>query len=207
MKEGIILSAEGLSVGYHKSGKELPVLDNLRFDLKKGELVCLMGPNGVGKSTLIKTLSRAQQPLSGNIQLEGIALADYSHPEFALHVSVVLTDPVNIGNLTVEELVTFGRYPHTGWNLSFTEADKSAVRRAIKQTGIEDIANKRIFELSDGQRQKVMIARALSQNTPVIILDEPTAHLDLNNRVEIINLLKKLARESDKGCINGHPRA
>ncbi len=201
MKKEAVLTAKDLEIGYRRGKKEIPVLQELNFDLRTGQLVCLMGPNGIGKSTLIKTLCKAQKPLAGSIQLAGKSLSDYTIQEFAFSVSVVLTDSINIGNLTVGEVIAFGRYPHTSWIINFTNRDKEAIQKAIKHAGVEDITGRRIFELSDGQRQKVMIARALCQETPVIILDEPTAHLDLNNRVEVINLLKKLSRESDKAIL------
>ncbi len=197
----IVLSGKNLSVGYQKKGTNHVVLSNLNFALKKGQLVCFMGPNGVGKSTLIRTLCRAQPLITGQIELKGKDISRFTDKDFASAVSVVLTDNVNVSNLTVRELVSFGRYPYTGWNVQLSKEDEGRIENAISCTGLESISSDKLWKLSDGQRQKAMIARALCQDTPIIILDEPTAHLDLNNRVEVINLLKELAQNSGKAIL------
>lgn len=190
MSREILLYAKSLSVGYTEGTSQHVLFENIDLELRAGELVCFMGANGIGKSSLIRTLAGLQLPIS-NVSLN-------IDPK---KISVVLTDRVNTINMTVAELVTLGRYPYLDWNIRLSDEDKSIVERAIHDTHIQSISNKKLFELSDGQLQMAMIARALAQDTPIILLDEPTAHLDLNNRVEIMNLLRKLARNSNKAIL------
>jgi iron complex transport system ATP-binding protein len=185
-----LLSTHQLSVGYGQN----TVLSNISVELKAGELVCFMGPNGIGKSTLIKTLMGLQQPLGGEIKFQ-------SNGNRERQMAVVLTDRVQHPQLTVEELITLGRYPYLSWNLALQEEDKMLVNKSIEQVRIQHLVNKKISELSDGQMQMVMIARALAQDTHILLLDEPTAHLDLNNRVEIMNVLKRLTRDTNRGIL------
>jgi iron complex transport system ATP-binding protein len=187
-----LLSAHGLSVGYNADDIENILFENLNLDLNQGELVCFMGPNGVGKSTLIRTLAGLHPPIAKS------SSGTVFDPK---KISVVLTDRVSAANMTVEELVTFGRYPYLDWNIKLNSNDAAFIDRAIELTHIQHLKSKKIFELSDGQLQMAMIARALAQDTPVILLDEPTAHLDLNNRVEIMNLLRKLCRSEEKAIL------
>lgn len=204
MKSGsknIVLKTNNLDVGYIQGDRKTTILNGIDISLKSGELVCFMGPNGVGKSTLLRTLTAVQPPISGSVEILGDDLKQLSTAEVAIRISMVLTDKTNAGNLTAEEIVALGRYPYLGWSLSFQKNDRDKIKEAIERTNIGDFKDKRIFELSDGQVQKVMIARALCQDTPIMILDEPTAHLDLNNRVEIINLLKDLARTTKKSIL------
>lgn len=197
-----VLRAEDLRIGYRgKSGQQTVVADSMEVELHSGELICLLGPNGSGKSTLIKTLAGMLRRLDGNITLFDQAISVLSAKEIAKRLSTVLTDRISVGNLTVYHLVAFGRSPYTGWLGSLSKEDEEKVRWAIEATGLRDFVDRDISKLSDGERQKVMIARALAQDTPVILLDEPTAHLDLPNRVEIIRLLRKLAHETGKGII------
>lgn len=169
--------------------------------LHSGELVCLLGPNGSGKSTLIKTMAGMQPPLAGSISLSGDDMAHFTPKEIARKLSTVLTDRILIGNISVFTLVSLGRSPYTGWTGKLRAEDEKATLQAIHSTGLEPLANRDISTLSDGERQKTMIARALAQDTDIILLDEPTAHLDLPNRVEIIRLLRKLARETGKSIL------
>ena len=149
-----------------------------------------MGPNGAGKSTLIRTLARLQKPLAGT-------LSENNEKSIAL----VLTDRITSISMSVYELITFGRYPYLGWDIALTREDKQIVDEAIQEVRIQHLVDKKINELSDGQLQMAMIARALAQRTPILLLDEPTAHLDLNNRLEIMNLLRKLARTHHKAIL------
>lgn len=197
----IALSLADLNVGYQLKGEKLTVLQGLNLELKHGELVCFMGPNGVGKSTLLRTIAGVQPPLSGKIEIEETPLQNLTPADLATKISLVLTDRVNAGNMTGRELIGLGRYPYLNWNVNFKKEDLLKIDESIAFAEIEAYADKKIYELSDGQMQKVMIARALCQNTPIMILDEPTAHLDLNNRVAIINLLKDLTRQTGKSVL------
>ncbi|UZJ40183.1 ABC transporter ATP-binding protein [Prosthecochloris sp. SCSIO W1101] len=212
MKNEVLLTHD-LAIGYQnrrlakeaeKHGRKYPgkvVADNLSLDLAKGELVCLLGPNGSGKSTLMRTIAGVQKPLGGHVTLDGRSLERLSTKETARLLSLVLTDRVMTGNLSVYALVALGRYPYTGWMGKLSKDDETVVREAIAITGTRRFACRHISDLSDGERQKVMIARALAQDTPVILLDEPTAHLDLPNRIEVVRLLKQLARERGKSIV------
>ncbi|HNP18184.1 MAG TPA: ABC transporter ATP-binding protein [Fulvivirga sp.] len=196
-----ILKTDNLSIGYKSGKKQSEVMSNINVELKRGQLVCFMGPNGVGKSTLIRTLIGAQKALAGKIFIEDKDFAKISAAELSKLVSVVLTDKINAGNMSVRELVTLGRYPHLNWSVTPNAADLKQIELAIDQAKVRPLENRKIYELSDGQLQKVMIARALCQDTPILILDEPTAHLDLNNRIEMINMLSDLAKETNKAIL------
>jgi iron complex transport system ATP-binding protein len=188
MKRGKpILTTKDLTVGYRR---DAPLFSNISLSLEPGQLVCLMGPNGTGKSTLIRTLAGLQPKLEGELS---------NHDE--KHLAVVLTDKVNASHMTAGELITYGRYPHIGWDIALSDADRNVIRNVIEQVRVQHLINKRLYELSDGQLQMVMIARALVQDTAVLLLDEPTAHLDLNNRLEIMNLLRELAHRHNKAIL------
>ncbi|MEC7752934.1 MAG: ABC transporter ATP-binding protein [Bacteroidota bacterium] len=200
MKEQI-LSTRQLCVGYTSKAKTSKVLENLNLTLGRGELTCLLGPNGSGKSTLIRTIANIQKPLEGETWLNGARLLEVSAKQLARQLALVLTDRVSPGNLTSYALVALGRFPYTSWMGNLTEGDKKIIRWSLEVTGTLPFADRHIGELSDGERQKVMIARALAQQTDLIILDEPTAHLDSPNRIEIFHLLKSLAREANKAIL------
>jgi len=189
----VLLHLQDLQVGFRNDGKEIVLFENLDLTLRAGELVCFMGPNGVGKSTLIKTIAGLHPTLSPTSQNRGSL-----DPK---KISVVLTDRINAMNMSVRDLVSYGRYPYLNWSAKLSEADLFIVDAALHTVQLTELANKNINELSDGQLQMVMIARALTQDTPVILLDEPTAHLDLNNRVSIMNVLRKLSRETQKAIL------
>lgn len=197
----ITLDLHDLTIGYISGKNHYPIIENINIKAQKGQLICFMGPNGVGKSTLLRTICKLQPALSGNILINSKALRDISASNLAKQISLVLTDRINAGNLSAYELVALGRYPYLGWNVKPDAQDQQQVERAINQAGIQDLIDKKVYALSDGQLQKVMIARALAQDTPIMILDEPTAHLDLNNRVAVVNLLKKLAQDTQKTII------
>lgn len=200
-QQDTVLHTEALGIGYRRKGDTSVVADQINVDLHSGELICLLGPNGSGKSTLIRTLSGMHPKLHGQVKLFGEDVTTLNRKEIARRLSTVLTDRITVGNLTVYNLVAFGRSPYTGWLGSLREEDEEKVRWAIEATGLEAFVDRDIAKLSDGERQKVMIARALAQDTSVILLDEPTAHLDLPNRVEIIRLLRKLSHETGKGIL------
>lgn len=196
-----VLTAEALELGYRKGKTSISLVKDISLSLEKGKLTCLLGPNGVGKSTLIKTLMGQLRPLSGKVFLQGKGLEKFSSQELAKHIAVVLTDKISTGNLTVSQLVALGRIPHTGWWGNLAGEDREKVEAAIHATHIAYLAQSSLSELSDGQLQKVMMARALAQDGEVLILDEPTAHLDLVNRYEIMHLLKELAHSQQKAIL------
>lgn len=193
----VYLSTDDLRIGYARKGQTNLLFEKLNLSLRAGEMVCFMGPNGAGKSSLLRTLAGLQAPLSGKIRLT----TPTGREARAKQIAVVLTDRINTLNLTVEEIISFGRYPYLGWNIRLTETDKAIIKTAIGQVRLTGILRKKVYELSDGQLQMVMIARALAQGTSIILLDEPTAHLDLNNRLEIMNLLRDLARDTQKAIL------
>lgn len=170
------------------------ILDRVSAELCKGEFVALIGANGAGKSTLLKVVSGDLAPVAGTVSIEGEPLAGMSRRELSRRVAVVNTDRIEAEALTVEETVGMGRYPYTGFFGNLDAADRRIVADALEATGMTRFARKNVARLSDGERQKVMIARALAQTTPVILLDEPTAFLDVASRVEVLSLLKRLAR-------------
>ena len=192
-----ILKVRNLSAGY---GENL-VANDISFDLHRGKLACLMGPNGAGKSTLLRCISGIQSYRSGNVLLKKKEFSYYSLAERSKAVSVVLTEYVSAAYMTVYELLALGRYPHMSWLLRFSNDDKLIIEEMAERCHIVHLLKKKLHELSDGQRQKALIARALIQESEVMILDEPTSHLDLNNRVEILNLLKQITREQNKAIL------
>jgi len=197
-----LLSSVHLSIGYPQPGKGARILAGpLDFELYGEELVGLLGPNGAGKSTLVRTLAGLQPALTGSVRIGEDRLSSLSAAAIARKVSIVLTERVEAGNLSVAALVALGRYPHTGWFGHFSREDKAKVQWALDLTGTRAWADRYVNTLSDGERQKVMLARALAQDTPLIILDEPTAHLDLPNRVELFALLRRLSRETRKAIL------
>ena len=196
-----ILTTQNLSIGYSKKRKTDVIQSELNLQLRAGELVCLIGPNGSGKSTLLRTLIGLQKPLSGKTSIDGKEISKLKQLEKALLIALVLTERVDIENATVYNLVSLGRHPHSNWWGNITEKEDLIIREAIEMVHLEHKIHQNINELSDGERQRAMIAKALAQNTPIIMLDEPTAHLDLPNRVEIMLLLHKLAHKTDKAIL------
>ena len=195
-----LLSTKQLAIGYATDQGERAVAQALQLDVPKGQLVCLLGPNGSGKSTLLRTLAGMQSPLSGTIQLAGQSLDSLTASQRATQLAVVLTEPAS-ANLTTYDLVAMGRYPYTGWLGRLSEGDRHAVEHAMEVTHTQDFANRPVGTLSDGERQKVMIARAVAQDTPLLILDEPTAHLDISNRTAVLRLLHQLTQHYQKAVV------
>ncbi len=187
---GAILTTHSLEVGY--DGK--PLLGNMTLSLHGGEMTALLGRNGAGKSTLLKVLTRAERPLGGTITVNGREIWQYTASQWARTMSVVTTERTMVGALTVTEVVSLGRQPHTGVLGRLNATDRDIVRHAIDAVGMNDLATRYFASLSDGERQKAMIARAIAQQTLIIVLDEPTAFLDVASRIETMQLLHDIAR-------------
>lgn len=187
-----------LTTGYSEKGGCKIVARDINAAINSGELTCLLGANGVGKSTLLRTLSAFQPAIGGEIEIMGRKLTDYSDKQLATVIGVVLTEKCSIRNMTVEELISMGRSPYTGFWGKLGKEDKRVVDESISLVKIEELRFRMVHTLSDGERQKVMIAKALSQETPVIFLDEPTAFLDFPSKVEVMQLLHRLSRTTDK---------
>lgn len=171
------------------------------MELGAGELVAVIGVNGVGKSTFLRTLSGVQPALEGQILIHGEDWKEIPKPKLASLISLVLTEQPISKNLSAMELVSLGRQPYTNWIGSITNEDKLQVKKALQLVNIEAIQHKKCYELSDGQLQKVLIARALAQNTPLVILDEPTSHLDMYHKAQVLKLLKTLTRSTKKAIL------
>ena len=199
--KGIAVEAIGLAIGYNDTKRRKVVQSNVNLSLMGGEVTCLLGLNGAGKSTLIRTLCGFQPPLEGKVLLRGKPLSSYSQSAFAREVGVVLTEKTNAGGITVYDLVSLGRHPYTGFFGSLKEDDHRIIEEALDAAGIWHKKENYVSELSDGERQKVMIAKVLAQQCPIIVLDEPTAFLDVTARIETMVLLRKLAKEQGKAIV------
>lgn len=195
-----ILKTSDLNIGYKSKKGVVSIAEKLNLNFNEGKLISLIGANGIGKSTLLRTITGIQHPLSGNVFLNEKNISSYKPLELAQNLSVVLTEKLPPSNLSVFELVALGRQPYTNWIGTLTPEDITKVNEALELTQISHVAQKRHHQISDGQLQKVLIARALAQDTPLIILDEPTTHLDLLHKVSLFKLLKKLTQETQK-CI------
>ena len=191
----MIISLSQLSVGYSLSH---PVISDINLELRSGQLACLIGENGIGKSTLLKTLTGFLPKLKGSLLLGNRDIESFSQRELARQVSIVLTQKPDVQNLTIEEIIGLGRSPYTGFFGRLRAEDRKVVDDAIATMGIEKLRERMIHTLSDGERQKVMIAKALAQETPIILLDEPTAFLDFPSKAETFQSLQRMAHERDK---------
>ena len=177
------------------------IASNIRLEVKEGELVAIIGVNGVGKSTLLRSLSGVQPPLKGEIFIGGESLKTITPGKLSELISIVLTEQPISKNLSVFELIALGRQPYTNWIGSLTDFDQEHIKNAMKMVDIEFLEHKKCYELSDGQLQKVLIARAIAQDTPLIILDEPTTHLDIYHQAYVLKLLKDLTQQTNKGIL------
>lgn len=186
-----IVRTEKLSVGYDKK----VVIDGVNITGDKGEIVCLLGPNGAGKTTILRTISGLLSPVNGHVYIKGKNILDINKKELSKDLAVVLTQRLSGGLMTAFEIAAMGRYPHTGFFGKLSESDISKTMEALKTVNAEYLAERYFDELSDGEKQKILVARALVQEPQVIVLDEPTSHLDIRHRLELIDILKKLSKE------------
>lgn len=192
------IELRNLSIGYPAKSGHKVIAEQLNGNIHPGELTCLLGPNGVGKSTLLRTLSAFQPALGGDILIMDRPLTSLNSQELSRTIGLVLTEKPDVQHMTVEELVSMGRSPYTGFWGRSTDEDHAIVRESMQLIGISELANRPVNTLSDGERQKAMTAKALAQQTPVIFLDEPTAFLDYPSKVELMQLLRRLARQTQK---------
>ncbi len=203
MSAAPLLAARELVAGYGGRRRRV-VLDRVSVELSSTEMVAVLGPNGAGKSTLLRTLAGMLPPLGGRLELEGESLASLSAQQRACRIGVVLPERVAPGMLRGSDLVALGRYPHTAWSGRLEARDLEVVERMIEAVGASHLAGRDVAALSDGERQRLMIARALAQEPRMLILDEPTAYLDLPGRVEVMHLLAQLAQAGSAVLISTH---
>lgn len=199
--QNTIFSTTALAVGYRNGKQQVTLLKDLNLSLEKGKLVALLGQNGAGKSTLLRALTCDERPLAGSIEVNGRNLLEMSQKDRSRLIGLVSTERIQAGALTVTELVGLGRQPHTGFLGRLDDEDREIVRQAMVDAGIIGKADEYVASLSDGERQKAMIAKALAQQTPIIILDEPTAFLDVASRIETMRLLQTLAHDRGKAVL------
>lgn len=193
-----VLHTKNLTIGYTKGKQTIKIQENISVSLDSGKLIALIGKNGIGKSTFLKTITGIIPAINGEVELNNVNIDSYQPNDLAQELSLVLTEALPPSNLTIYEIVALGRQPYTNWLGTLTEEDKSKIDEAISLTGISNFIHKKHYEVSDGQLQKVMIARALAQDTSLIILDEPTTHLDLVHKVTLLKLLQRLTHETNK---------
>ena len=201
MAEEVYMVCQDMSIGYlDRTTPSVVVKNSLSLRALKGEMVALIGGNGIGKSTLLRTLAGFQPPLSGELLIHNKPLAEYRAEELAREMSFVSTEVVKVAHLTVREMVGLGRYPYTDWFGQLKDRDQEIIAKAIRDVGLSGYEDRQVSRISDGERQRVMIARALAQNTRIMVLDEPTAFLDISNKYEIVRILHQLVNEQGK-CI------
>ena len=202
MKKELLLRTEDLNIGYKKGSKaQMIIATGLKLEIFKGELVCLVGPNGVGKSTLLRTLAGLHDPLGGRVILKERDISSISSLEMARIQGLVLTEKIEMEGFNVFDMIALGRFPHTDWKGYLTGKDHRIIAESLQLVRGEDLAERKINELSDGERQKVMIARALAQEPELIFLDEPTSFLDLLRKVEVVRIMRELARNQNKAVV------
>ena len=192
-----VLKTKDLLVGY----KDRAILPPINVSLNEGSMIALIGPNGAGKSTLFKTLTAHIKAVSGSIELFGKELSSYSAKEKATLIGLVLTDRPDDMFLKVYDVVASGRCPYTNFFGKLSEEDEKIISDSLEIVGIENLAERYFSALSDGERQKVMIAKTIAQNTPIIFMDEPTAFIDYPSKIELFTLMKKLCKEQDKTIV------
>ena len=182
-----------LATGYMVNNEKKIISEHITASIYSHELTCLLGPNGAGKSTLLRTLAGFQPSLGGSIDIDGMDIKSYKSKDLARLISVVLTDNSNIKNMTAYDVIAMGRAPYTGFWGKLKETDKKFVEKSLEWVGISELAKRKMQTLSDGERQKVMIAKSIAQDTPIIFMDEPTAFLDYPSKIQMMLLLHRLA--------------
>lgn len=201
-EEHFDIDLKNLSVGYRQTGgSKLQILGDINLSATTGEMVAVIGSNGIGKSTLLRSIAGFQEYFSGNIKMNGKELQEINAKEIAQIISFVSTDNIRVSNMSVFDLVAYGRFPYTNWIGVLAENDKIIVKEAINKVGLAGFENRLITQISDGERQRALIARAIAQDTPVIVLDEPTAFLDVSNKYEIFHLLQVLSKQKQKTIV------
>jgi iron complex transport system ATP-binding protein len=196
-----LLSSIDLEIGYKQKTERKPILKKLNLDIFPSQFICLLGPNGSGKSTLLRTLAGLQNKLGGNIKINGKDFQNFSAVEKSRTVAVILTDSIDVIGLNVSDVIALGRIPYVGWSGKLKDYDHQIIEKIIKQIDVESMALQPFIELSDGEKQRVLIGRALAQEPDLLILDEPTSHLDLTWTVEVMLLLRKLCHENRLGIV------
>lgn len=196
-----LLHTDQLAIGYTQNGQTHCLAAGINLRIQPGQLIALVGQNGVGKSSLLRSLCHLQPPLSGAVYVNDKNIKEFTPQTWAQAVSVVLTEKLPPSNLSVWELVALGRQPYTNWIGTLTEPDEQAIAQAIHDTQLTAIQHQKWYSLSDGQLQKALIARALAQETPLIILDEPTTHLDLVHKLKLLKLLKSVSQTKKKSVL------
>lgn len=199
-EKGIITDTRSLAIGYTDGRKEYRVLDNIEVSARAGELVAVIGRNGTGKSTLLRTIAALHPALSGNVRIFGKNIGDLPAGDLPRIVTYTSVEPVAVSNMSVFAMAALGRFPYTNWLGSLTDADREAVMNALKASDIVELAERSCDNLSDGERQRAVIARSLAQDTSLLIMDEPTAFLDLPSRYSIVSILRRLTRDRHK-CV------
>lgn len=196
-----MLKTKDLNIGYTQKRNNISIVSNINVSAKKGELIALIGINGSGKSTLLRTILKFEEYLSGNIFINNKNISDYSNKELAENISFVSSTLTNQNNITSKDLISLGRLPYTKWFGILSKNDNKIIDEIISSLGINKLAHKQFNNLSDGEKQKVLVARALAQDTDLIILDEPSSHLDLPNKYDLIKVLKNLTLNNNKAII------
>lgn len=196
-----MLTLKNLSIGYFSAKNNIKIQHNINATLERGELTCLLGPNGAGKTTLLRTIAGFLPALEGEISLNDRDIKNFSKKEMSEYLSVVLTEKPKVQAMTVEQIVGLGRSPYTGFWGRINNEDSKVITKALEETGIIELKDRAVDTLSDGELQKVMVAKSLAQSTPIILLDEPTAFLDFPSKAETLRLLTKLAHDQNKSIL------
>lgn len=196
-----LLDIKDLEIGYFMNGKSNSIQSQLNLSLNEGELICLIGPNGVGKSTLLRTLGKIQPEISGDIYIGEKSISNINQQDISRNIALVLTEHLDISHITAQEVIALGRYPYTGFWGNLQKEDLNIIEEVADKVGVKDLLNRFFVELSDGEKQKVMICKALAQQTPLMLLDEPTAFLDFPTKSSLLFMLRKLARQNNMGII------